>query len=416
MYAEIITIGDEILIGQIVDTNSALISQELNKIGVSVYQITSVQDDKQHILKSLQEAEDNADIIIITGGLGPTKDDITKKTLAEYFDDVLVSDPDVLKNIERIWREYIKQPIQQVNKDQALVPSKSEALMNLYGSAPGMWIEKNGKTVISLPGVPFEMKSLMHEQVLPKLKERYNFPSIHHKTLLTYGIGESRLASRIEEWEDHLPGHIKLAYLPNLGKVRLRLSAKGPNKQALEQEVDRYIQKVLPLIEDVFVGYQDLNESIEDLLAKALIEKGETLSVVESCTGGNISQLLTAKSGASAFFNGSLVTYSSSSKVDVLGLDKSLIEKNSVVSAEVAEAMATNCNRIYKTHYAIATTGNAGPTKGDSDAEIGTVFIAIATPSGVFSNKFTLGNHRKKVIDKATNKAFEMLYKEILKK
>lgn len=310
MLAEIITIGDEILIGQIVDTNSAFIAQELNKIGVSVYQITSVQDDKQHILKSLKEAEENADIIIITGGLGPTKDDITKKTIAEYFNDTLVRDPDVLKNIERLWREYIKQPLQQVNKDQALVPSKSQVLMNLYGSAPGMWVAKNDKTFISLPGVPFEMKSLIHNQVLPKLKERYKFPSIYHKTLLTYGIGESMLAARIEKWEDSLPNYIKLAYLPNLGKVRLRLSAKGPDKVLLEKEVERQIQLVMPLIEDVFVGYQDLNESLEDLLAKALVEKETTLSVAESCTGGNISQLLTAKSGASAFFKGSAITLS----------------------------------------------------------------------------------------------------------
>ena len=416
MLAEIITIGDEILIGQIVDTNSAFIAQELNKIGVSVYQITSVQDDKQHILKSLKEAEENADIIIITGGLGPTKDDITKKTIAEYFNDTLVRDPDVLKNIERLWREYIKQPLQQVNKDQALVPSKSQVLMNLYGSAPGMWVAKNDKTFISLPGVPFEMKSLIHNQVLPKLKERYKFPSIYHKTLLTYGIGESMLAARIEKWEDSLPNYIKLAYLPNLGKVRLRLSAKGPDKVLLEKEVERQIQLVMPLIEDVFVGYQDLNESLEDLLAKALVEKETTLSVAESCTGGNISQLLTAKSGASAFFKGSAITYATQSKIDVLGLDKELINKYSVVSTEVAEAMATNSKRIYKTEYAIATTGNAGPTKGDGDAEVGTVFIAIATPTAVFSEKFTLGNHRTKVINKASNKAFEMLYKEILKK
>ncbi len=416
MFAEIITIGDEILIGQIVDTNSAYISQELNKIGVSVFQITSVQDDKQHILKSLKEAEENADIIIITGGLGPTKDDITKNTLAEYFNDTLIRVPEVLKNIERLWRDYVKQPLQQVNKDQALIPSKSQALMNLYGSAPGMWIEKHNKTFISLPGVPFEMKSLIQNQVLPKLKDRYKFPSIYHKTLLTYGIGESMLAARIEKWEDNLPDYIKLAYLPNLGKVRLRLSAKGSNKELLEIEVEKQIQLVMPLIEDVFVGYQDLNDSLEDVLANALIEKNATLSVAESCTGGNISQLLTAKSGASAFFKGSVITYATESKITVLGLDRDLIEKYSVVSAEVAESMAINSKRIYQTDYAIATTGNAGPTKGDGDAEVGTVFIAIATPTEVFSEKFSFGNHRTKVINKASNKAFEMLYKEILKK
>ncbi|NOY47757.1 MAG: damage-inducible protein CinA, partial [Chlorobi bacterium] len=257
MQAEIITIGDEILIGQIVDTNSAFIAKVLNKIGISVYQITSIQDEKTHILQAISEAENNADIIIITGGLGPTKDDITKTTIAEYFDDVLVQNDSVLKNIESLWKKHVKQPLTQVNKDQALMPTKAKALMNHFGSAPGMWFEKNGKVFISLPGVPFEMKALITNAVIPKLQKQFKLPYILHKTLLTYGLGESMLAARIEDWEDNLPEFIKLAYLPNLGKVRLRLSAKGMDKESVIAEMDKQIDLLLPQIKDVFVGYEE---------------------------------------------------------------------------------------------------------------------------------------------------------------
>ena len=415
MQAEIITIGDEILIGQIVDSNSAFIAQQLNKIGVSVYQITSVQDDKQHILKSLQEAEENADIIIVTGGLGPTKDDITKKTIATYFQDTLVQDAAVLKNIETLWEKYIKKPLSQVNIDQALVPSKATVLMNKVGSAPGMWLEKGNKTFISLPGVPFEMKALIDNAVVPKLQEKYKFPFILHKTLLTYGIGESSLAETIEDWEDNLPKHIKLAYLPNLGKVRLRLSAKGENKEEIIQEVDKQVNLLLPQIEEYFTGFEAQEESLEVLIAKELTEYNQTLATAESCTGGKIAEQITAISGASSYFKGSIVSYATEIKTDVLKVPEALITKHSVVSAEVAEVMAQNVLKLFKTDFAIATTGNAGPTKGDADAEVGTVFIAIATKDNVFSEKFTFGNHRIKVVNKAVNKAFEMLQKEILK-
>lgn len=414
MLAEIITIGDEILIGQIVDTNSAFISKELNKIGVSVYQITSVQDDKEHILKALAEAEKNADIIIITGGLGPTKDDITKNTLAEYFDDVLEQDDLVLENIRLIWKNYIKQPLSQVNIDQALIPSKSTALMNLYGSAPGMWLEKNDKVFVSLPGVPFEMKALMQNEVLPKLREKYHFPFILHKTLLTHGLGESRLAERLETWEDELPEFIKLAYLPNLGRVRLRLSAKGFDQNKIENEVDNQIQKLLPIIEDIFVGFEG-ESTIEAIIGEKLKEHNKTLSVAESCTGGKISELITVNAGASAYFKGSIISYATEIKQDVLEIPVELIHNFSVVSGQVAEAMATNVQKLFKTDYAIATTGNAGPEKGDSTAEVGTVFIAIAAHNTVFSQEFNFGKGRIRVINKAANKAFEMLLKEILK-
>jgi len=238
MQAEIITIGDEILIGQIVDTNSAFIGKELNKIGVSVFQITSVQDDKKHILKALKEAEDNVDIVIITGGLGPTKDDITKHTICEYFNDTLVENAEVLAHVETLFKKYINAPILDVNKKQALVPSKAKVLMNKNGTAPGMWLEKNDKVFISMPGVPYEMKALMQAEVLPKLKDKYQLPSIIHRTVLTYGQGESMIANRIEAWEDNLPAFIKLAYLPNLGRVRLRLSAKGNDKTLIEDAVN----------------------------------------------------------------------------------------------------------------------------------------------------------------------------------
>ena len=414
MQAEIITIGDEILIGQVVDTNSAYISKELNKIGVSVYQITSVQDDKIHILKSLKEAEENADIIIITGGLGPTKDDITKTTIAEYFNDTLVQNQAVLDNIKDLWKKYIKQPLSQVNINQALVPSKATILMNHFGSAPGMWLEKDAKVFVSLPGVPFEMKALMNHEVLPRLQKQFELPFILHKTLLTYGLGESKLAEKIETWEDNLPDFIKLAYLPNLGMVRLRLSAKGTNEQLIISEMNKQIKLLLPQIENEFAGFEE-NGSLEVLIGKKLTSLGKTLAIAESCTGGKIAERITANSGASIYFKGSVVSYATQAKIDILNISEDLIDKYSVVSTQVAEAMAKSVQKLFKTHYAIATTGNAGPTKGDSNVEVGTVCIAIATPNGVFSKTFNLGNHRTKVINKATNKAFEMLQKEIFK-
>lgn len=415
MQAEIITIGDEILIGQIVDTNSAFISRELNKIGVSVYQITSVQDDKSHILKSLKEAEENADIIIITGGLGPTKDDITKKTIAEYFDDTLVQSEAVLKNIEHLWETYIKKPLAQVNIDQALVPSKAKVLMNKFGSAPGMWLEKNNKIFISLPGVPYEMKALMEHEVILKLREEYQFPYIKHTTILTYGLGESSIAARIEEWEDNLPDFIKLAYLPGLGRVRLRLSAKAMDKDLVEAEMQKQMESLLPQIEDIFAGFE-ADDSIEAVIGKQLAHLGQTVATAESCTGGKIAESFTAIPGASKYFKGSVVSYATEAKVNVLSIPQELIDKHSVVSKEVAEAMAKSAQKLFKSDYAIATTGNAGPDKGDSDAEVGTVYIAIAGKDYVTSEVFNFGNHRVKVIRKAVNKAFEMLQKEILKK
>jgi len=415
MKAEIITIGDEILIGQIIDTNSAYIAQELNKIGVSVYQITSVHDDKTHILEAFQAAEKNVDIVIITGGLGPTKDDITKTTLAQYFEDTLIHNKAVLENIKYLWKSFVKQPLLQVNIDQSLVLTKAIVLMNKSGSAPGMWLEKNNTVFISLPGVPYEMKALMSDEVLPRISQKFTLPFILHKTLLTYGLGESIIAERIKEWESTLPESIKLAYLPNLGRVRLRLSSKGFDKQAVIAGVDTQVTALIPLISDVFVGFEE-QSTIEQIIGNQLTKLGRTISIAESCTGGKIAESITAHSGASNYFKGGIVAYATDSKIDILKVNPQLIKSHSVVSTQVAEAMAENVRQLFASDYGLATTGNAGPTKGDSEAEIGTVCIAIATPSGVFSQQFNFGKQRLRVVQKAVTMAFTLFQKEIFKK
>ncbi len=413
MIAEIITIGDEILIGQIVDTNSAFIGKELNKIGVDVHQISSIRDDRKHILKALSEAENRADIVIVTGGLGPTKDDITKHTFCEYFDDVLIENQEVLSHVEQLFKSYIKSPISDINRQQALMPSKAEVLHNEFGTAPGMWIQSNNTTFISMPGVPFEMKAIVKNHAIPRIQKRFKRPFILHKTILTYGMGESRIAETIEDWEDNLPNYIKLAYLPSLGRVRLRLSARGENKEVLEKGVEKAIDELKPLIGNIIVGFDD-DESIEKVIANLLTKNGLTLSVAESCTGGKIASSFTAIEGASNYFRGGVVPYATEIKSDVLGVDSATIEKESVVSVAVAEAMAKQSKAIFNSDFSIATTGNAGPTKGDSDVEIGTVCIAVGTPKGVISEQFVFSNHRKRTIGKAINKSLEMLQEQIL--
>ncbi|MEM9650104.1 MAG: competence/damage-inducible protein A [Bacteroidota bacterium] len=413
MQAEIITIGDEILIGQIVDSNSAFISKELNKIGVAVYQITSVQDNREQILKVLEEAGERSQVVIMTGGLGPTKDDITKHTLCEFFGDKLVKNEDVLQHIEELFKTYISTPISDLNRKQALVPSKSEVLHNANGTAPGIWMRK-GKTVfVSLPGVPFEMKHLITDKVIAKITEEFERPHIFHKTIITYGLGESAIANRIEDWENNLPKFIKLAYLPNLGRVRLRLSAKGTDKEAIEAAVAAEVKKLYAIIGDIIFGEEE-EDAIERQIGIWFTQKGLTLGAAESFTGGAIAGRITSIPGASAYFKGSLVSYATETKIKALGIPEDLVEKYSVVSEEVALAMATNAKRAMESDFAIATTGNAGPTKGDSDADVGTVFIAISTPERTFAQRFTMGNSRERIVKRSVNKAFEMLWKEIL--
>ncbi|MBT8289324.1 MAG: competence/damage-inducible protein A [Muriicola sp.] len=414
MLAEIITIGDEILIGQIVDTNSAYIATEFNKFGISVYQITSVQDDKKHILKALEEASGRAQLIILTGGLGPTKDDITKLTLCEYFNDTMVLNEEVLKHIEYLFKTYISTPISEVNRKQAYLPSRAEVLHNKYGTAPGMWIEDKDKIFVSLPGVPYEMKELMSKYVLPRIAEKYNTPFILHKTLMTYGLGESAIAERIADIEDNLPSYIKLAYLPNLGKVRLRLTAKGPDKKVLEEGVKEVTTRIYDTIGELISGEEE-EGVLEAVVGKLLLSKNKTIATAESFTGGKIAEQITAIPGASGYFVGGVVGYATRTKIDILKVPEVLIEKHSVVSAEVASVMAENIRSLMNSDFGIATTGNAGPTKGDSDAPIGTIYIAISSDKGTRVEHFSMGNHRVRIVQKGVHKALEMLQEEILK-
>ena len=415
MQAEIITIGDEILIGQIIDTNSAYIAKQLNKIGVDVYQITSIEDEKSHILKALEEASKRSNIIIITGGLGPTKDDITKHTFCEYFNDELVLDQKVLDHVEEIFKKYVNTPILEANRSQAWMPSQAITLHNEYGTAPGMWFEKEEVVYISMPGVPYEMKSILTEQAIPRLQDRFKTPFIIHKTVLTYGLGESAIADRIEDWENQLPPFIKLAYLPSLGRVRLRLSARGDDEQILIESLNTAIESLNRIIGDIIKGYED-EQTLEERIADAFTSQGKTLVTAESCTGGRLASKFTEIPGASSYFIGSVVSYATSAKSDVLKIDKAIIEKYSVVSSEITKVMAEKAQAIFKADYAIATTGNAGPSKGDSDADIGTVFIAVATPTETQVHEFQFGKHRERVTQKAVNKALELIYEAILKK
>ncbi len=413
MKAEIITIGDEILIGQIVNTNSVFLAKALNDIGIEITQITSISDKKDDIIGALKLSEKRAKLVILTGGLGPTSDDLTKQTLCSYFNDKLIENKEILDHIEEIFKKYVTTPINEQNRKQALLPSKAKIFKNNYGTASGMWFEKNGQVIISLPGVPFEMKSLMTNEVIPKLQNHFTRPFIVHKTIITYGLGESAIAEIISTWENSLPDDLKLAYLPNLGRVRLRISGKGPDRKSINEKIDKEIDELLPLIKDIFVGYEDVSSFEEKIQAQFLL-KNKTLSLAESCTGGEISARLAKVPGASKYFVGSIISYQTQSKSDLLSVPKNIIEKNSVVSKQVAEMMALNVRKKFNSSLGVATTGNAGPSKGDSDAEIGTVWIAISSDKRIISERFTFGKHRERVIGKAVNKALEMVYREII--
>ena len=412
MKAELITIGDEILIGQIINTNAIFLAKELNKIGIEIAQITSISDQKEHIIEALDASTKRAEVVILTGGLGPTKDDLTKHTLCEYFNDTLIENEEILAHIEEIFKKYVNTPINNQNRQQALLPSKASIFKNDHGTASGMWFEKKGQVIISLPGVPFEMKSLMNQSVIPQLQKHFTRPFILHKTIMTYGLGESAIAERIEVWENNLPQTIKLAYLPNLGRVRIRLSSVGSDEELLKNTIDSEIEKLLPLINDIFFGFED-ETSLEIQIKEGFVKQQKTLALAESCTGGEIASRLTRVPGASLYFKGSAVTYYTQSKIDLLGVSGALIKKYSVVSKEVAVAMAENTRKKFNASVGLSTTGNAGPSKGDSDAEIGTVWIAIATENKVVTEKFLFGRHRERVIAKSVHKAFELLLDQI---
>ena len=412
MKASIITIGDEILIGQVLDTNSQWVANKLHVLGVELIETVSISDTKEAIVNGIDHAMSIADLIIVTGGLGPTKDDVTKYTLVEYFNDELILYPEILEDIkERFRKRGIH--FSDLNKSQAMLPKKATILPNKLGTAAGMWFEEQGKIVISLPGVPFEMKGLIDAEVLPRLKQIGGFPSQVYQTYVLYGVGESNAADALEIFENNLPDFIKLAYLPSPGRLRLRLTGTHQDKLLLENSIQQLGKELLMIFKDESIIEGDL--SYVDFIQQYLTAHHQTLALAESCTGGKIASDITEKSGVSQFFLGGVVAYNALLKQNILGVSKSIIEKHSVVSKEVAQEMVLGVQKITGADYAIATTGNAGPSRDDTTEEIGIVFIAIATQNQVIVERFNFGQPREKVLEQAKNKALEMLSKEILK-
>ncbi len=410
MLAEIITIGDEILIGQIVDTNSAFIAQKLNAIGIQVKQISSVSDDRQHILNALVEAHQRADVILITGGLGPTKDDITKKTLAEYFGVELIENKDVLQNVERIFRRLrgVSEQLLDVNRQQALVPENCEVILNPNGTAPGIWFNHEGKIYMSMPGVPHEMMYMMDDSVIPKLKATFNLPSIIHKTILTAGEGESYLAQKIADIENDLPSYIKLAYLPKLGQVRLRLSAYGENVVSLKSEVESFSRRIVERVGRSVVAEEDI--PLEKAILNYMAEKELTLSTAESCTGGYIAHLITQHAGSSKVFFGGAVSYSYELKESILGVKNETLWQYGAVSEETVTEMVQGALQNFKSDYAIAVTGIAGPDGGTPEKPVGTVWIGVANTEKTITKKFQFGNKRMQNIERTAIAALNMMH------
>ena len=413
MLAEIITIGDEILIGQIVDTNSQFISKKINSIGIDVVQITSISDKRQQILDNLQRASINSDLVIVTGGLGPTNDDVTKQTVCEFFNTKLTLHKETLSHIENLWLNIIKKPLLQVNKDQALIPEGADVLMNNLGTAL-LWYEFNNTIFVFLPGVPTEMKYLVNEHLVPRLQSNYKLPFIVHRTLLLTGIGESNLAHEIKDWEDNLPLDINLAYLPSYGRIRLRLSSKGDDLDVVNSNLDNEISKLLPLINSYFVAFQDDN-ALENLVYKLLLENNLTVSFAESCTGGMLSNLFTQISGVSKVYKGGLVAYSEDIKKGVLNVSSKVIDTYSVYSDEVSKEMANNCLKLFNSDLSISTTGNAGPIVAERGGK-GEVFVSVATKNEVFTERFTFHGNREQIINKASINGIELIYKILIKK
>lgn len=413
MKVEIITIGDEILIGQIVDTNSAWMAVELNQVGISVAQITSISDTREHLLNALNEAKQRANVVLITGGLGPTKDDRTKKVLCEYFNSELVIDESTLTHVSSFFKKRGLE-VNQLNRDQALVPACCEVLSNPVGTAPGMWFENDGIIYVSMPGVPFEMKQLMTDHVIPRLKSQNGEGKIVHKTVLTIGIPESILAETVSDWEDALPEYIKLAYLPSPGLIRLRFSAFGNDELKLKQEVDAEIEKLRLIIPDAIFGYGQ--ETLAEVVGKLLVSQGKTMGTAESCTGGFIAHLITSIPGSSNWFKGSVVAYSNEVKENILHVNSALLETYGAVSQPVVEQMAKGVRELLKIDYAVATSGIAGPDGGSAEKPVGTVWIAVAGPEKVISKQYNFANNRERNIIRSSQTALDMLRLMLLSK
>ncbi len=412
MKSEIITIGDEILIGQVIDTNSAWIAQRLNEQGIDVVEITSIQDTPEAIETALTKASKRSELILITGGLGPTNDDLTKLTLAQYYRSEMTFRPEVFGDIEDLFKNRDRE-ITELNRQQAEVPEAADVIRNYEGTAPGMWFDRGNYVVVSMPGVPFEMKAMFEKVVFPKIQSRFNTPAIVHRTILTVGLPESILAAKLEQWEGQLPKEIKLAYLPNAGRVRLRLSARGQNEGQLSESIETEVQKLHAEIGKYIFG--EGTQTLEEVVGNHLRDKGATVSTAESCTGGSIAASLTSIAGSSDYFLGGMVAYSNEVKINQLSVEKELIEKYGAVSQEVVEAMATGAKKLFGSDYSIATSGIAGPDGGSREKPVGTIWVAIAGPNGVSSKKFLFGNKRKLNVHLTVNAGLEGLRREILK-
>lgn len=411
MQAEIITIGDELLIGQVVDTNSAWLGSTLGNDGIKVIQITSVQDNAAQIVQAVNDALSRADIVLMTGGLGPTKDDITKKTLAEMFGMKLVRNEQVY---EMVGKQLALRGIAftELNQGQALVPDGCTVLPNRNGTAPGMWFERDGKVLISMPGVPFEMKALVKDEVLPRLRKHFALDANVHRTIITFGLAESILADTIASWEEALPPYLHLAYLPSALCIRLRLSAYEIDRQKAEQEIENQIEKLSKVIPHYIIGSED--DSLESVTGTLLKTRGETLATAESCTGGNIAHRFTAMPGASEYFKGGVVAYSNEVKMALLGVDPESLNRYGAVSQSVAEQMAEGVRRATGATYGISTTGIAGPTGGTPEKPVGTVWMAVATPNGVFSRRMVFGSVRSQNIERASSNCINLLRLQLL--
>lgn len=410
--AEIIAIGDEILIGQTVNTNSAWIGQRMSEAGIPVKRAIVISDDPTEIAASLEEALQRADIVLITGGLGPTRDDLTKNTLAQFFGSTLVRDDQVTQDILKLLASR-NVPMIDLNLDQALVPNNCRVIRNANGTAPGMWFEKDQQVIVSMPGVPYEMKVMMDEQVIPALLSAFKVPAIVRKTIMTTGIPESKLAASIADWELSLPEGVSLAYLPSPGIVKLRLSVSGENQMKLRQLINNLADQLVTIIPEAVFGYDDL--TLEEVVGVLLRERKQTVATAESCTGGTLASLITRVPGSSDYYKGSIVAYANEIKTTFLKVPGEMIQAHGAVSYEVVERMATNISDIFAVDYAVAISGIAGPAGGTTDKPVGTTWIGVASDDGVKSACYQMGEHRERTIHKAALAGLNLLRLSILK-
>ncbi len=411
MFAEIISIGDELLIGQVVNTNASWMAEQLSAAGISIKQISAIADNSEEIKASLKAAQKRSEVILITGGLGPTKDDITKTTLCDFFQGQLVFDQKVYDHIKNLFKDR-GIIMNKYNTNQAFIPDNCKVIPNQNGTAPGMWFEQNQKIVISMPGVPFEMKAMMSDFIIPELNKLFQSEKIFFKTVYTQGIPESMLASKIEPWESALPANVKLAYLPQPGMVRLRLTASGKNETLARAIIDKEISKLKKIIPNEIFGYND--DTLEIVIGKLLKQKKLTLSTAESCTGGYIAHLITSVAGSSNYFKGSTVAYANEIKENVLGVENNSLIEFGAVSEQVVLEMAEGVRKLFNTDFSIATSGIAGPDGGTEDKPVGTTWIAISSASKSFALKFNLGDHRQRNIRRTALTALNLLRKELI--